>query len=240
MKEFTFHFTKNVMPHLSAPELADWFRTVFAANSGLPSGIIFDCDGVLIDSREANIAYYNYLRNYVGLPPLPENMHDFVQAGTVNEVLDVIIPKPLRPLMREAVRKLSYMDEIMPHITYFPGLHGVLDLCKAAGIPMGIDTNRLNGMEIILDNCRLHGYFDPIVLVDSVPHPKPAPDGALFIAEKWGLEPASLLFIGDSASDRGAAQSAGIPFLSFQNQSLAKQSVAEYAILQEALQSLGL
>ena len=240
MKEFTFHFTKNVMPHLSAYELADWFRTVYAANSGLPSGIIFDCDGVLIDSREANIAYYNYLRNYVGLPPLPENMHDFVQAGTVNEVLDVIIPQPLRPLMREAVRKLSYMNEIMPHITHFPGLHGVLDLCKAAGIPMGIDTNRMNGMDIILDNCRLHGYFAPIVLVDSVPHPKPAPDGAFFIAEKWGLEPASLLFIGDSASDRGAAQSAGIPFLSFQNQSLAKQSIAEYSVLQEALQSLGL
>jgi len=167
-------------------------------------------------------------------------MHDFVQAGTVNEVLDVIIPQPLRPLMREAVRKLSYMNEIMPHITHFPGLHGVLDLCKAAGIPMGIDTNRMNGMDIILDNCRLHGYFDPIVLVDSVPHPKPAPDGAFFIAEKWGLEPASLLFIGDSASDRGAAQSAGIPFLSFQNQSLAKQSIAEYSVLQEALQSLGL
>ena len=152
MKEFTFHFTKKVMPHLSAKELADWFKSVYASNRGLPSGIIFDCDGVLIDSRDANIAYYNYLRNYVGLPPLPENMHDFVQAGTVNEVLDVIIPKPLRPLMRDAVRKLSYRDEIMPHITHFPGLHAVLDLCKAAGIPMGIDTNRRDGMDIIFNN----------------------------------------------------------------------------------------
>ena len=184
MKEFTFHFTKKVMPHLSAQELADWFRSVYAANNGLPSGIIFDCDGVLIDSREANIAYYNYLRNYVGLPPLPENMHDFVQAGTVNEVLNVIIPQPLRFLMRDAVRKLSYMDEIMPHITHFPDLHSVLDLCKAAGIPMGIDTNRRDGMDIIMDNCRLHGYFDPVVLVDTVPQPKPAPDGVYLIAEK--------------------------------------------------------
>ena len=240
MKEFTFHFTKKVMPHLSAQELADWFRSVYAANNGLPSGIIFDCDGVLIDSREANIAYYNYLRNYVGLPPLPENMHDFVQAGTVNEVLNVIIPQPLRFLMRDAVRKLSYMDEIMPHITHFPDLHSVLDLCKAAGIPMGIDTNRRDGMDIIMDNCRLHGYFDPVVLVDTVPQPKPAPDGVYLIAEKWGLEPSSLLFIGDSASDSGAAKSAGVPFLSFQNQSLAKHCIAEYSVLCEALQSLGL
>lgn len=228
------------MPHLSASQLADWFRTTYAPFGGRPSGIIFDCDGVLIDSRDANIAYYDYLRRYVGLPPLPKEQHDFVQAGTVNEVLDVIIPRALRPLMREAVRKVSYLHDIMPHITHYPGLHGVLDLCKSAGIPMGIDTNRTDGMEILMDNCRLHGYFDPIVLADSVPHAKPAPDGALFIARSWGLEPASLLFIGDSSSDRGAAGSAGIPFLSFRTEGLSEQSVADFANLRETLQSLGL
>ena len=73
-----------------------------------------------------------------------------------------------------------------------------------------------------------------------MPQPKPAPDGVYLIAEKWGLEPSSLLFIGDSASDRGAAQSAGVPFLSFQNQSLAKHCIADYSVLRDALQSLGL
>ena len=73
-----------------------------------------------------------------------------------------------------------------------------------------------------------------------VPQPKPAPDGVYLIAEKWGLEPSSLLFIGDSASDSGAAKSAGVPFLSFQNQSLAKHCIAGYSVLREALQSLGL
>lgn len=180
------------MSYLSASQLAEWFSSQYSAFGGRPSGVIFDCDGVLIDSREANIAYYDYLRSYVGLPPLPKEQHDFVQAGTVNEVLDVIIPRALRPLMREAVRKVSYLNDIMPRITHYPNLHGVLDLCKGAGIPMGIDTNRTDGMDILMDNCRLHGYFDPIVLADSVPHPKPAPDGALFIARSWGLEPASL------------------------------------------------
>ena len=228
------------MSHLSAPQLAEWFSSVYAAHNGRPSGVIFDCDGVLIDSREANIAYYDYLRRYVGLPPLPKEQHDFVQAGTVNEVLDVIIPRALRPLMREAVRKVSYLHDIMPRITHYPGLHGVLDLCKAAGIPMGIDTNRIDGMDILMDNCRLHGYFDPVVLADSVPHAKPAPDGAFFIARSWGLEPSSLLFIGDSSSDRGAAEKAGIPFLSFRTKGLAEQSVEDFATLREALESLGL
>ena len=225
------------MAHLSSRALADWLSQTYG---GRPEGIIFDCDGVLIDSREANIQYYNYLRSYLGLPPLAKELEDFVQAGTVKEVLDVIIPAALRPLIRDAVRKVSYVNDIMPRITHYPGLHGVLDLCKEAGIPMGIDTNRRDGMNIIMDNCRLHGYFDPVVLVDTVPQPKPAPDGVFLIAEKWGLEPSSLLFIGDSASDSGAAKSAGVPFLSFQNQSLAKHCIAGYSVLREALQSLGL
>jgi len=230
----------NALSHLSAPELASWFSSLYATNGGLPSGIIFDCDGVLIDSREANIAYYNYLRQYIGLPPLPESQHDFVQAGTVKEVLDVIIPMPLRPLIRDAVRKVSYVNDIMPRITHYPGLHGVLDFCKKANIRMGIDTNRIDGMDILLENCRLHGYFSPIILANSVPAPKPAPDGALTIAREWGLEPASLLFIGDSSSDRGAAEKAGIPFLSFQTKGLAEHSVENFATLREALQSFAL
>ena len=40
------------MSHLSSSELAGWLSELFGS---LPYGIIFDCDGVVIDSREANI-----------------------------------------------------------------------------------------------------------------------------------------------------------------------------------------
>ena len=71
-------------------------------------------------------------------------------------------------------------------------------------------TNRIDGMDILLENCRLHGYFSPIILANSVPAPKPAPDGALTIAREWGLEPASLLFIGDSSSDLAIIKASGL------------------------------
>ena len=41
---------------LSATELSPW---LLSSCGGRPSGIIFDCDGVVIDSRDANISYYN-------------------------------------------------------------------------------------------------------------------------------------------------------------------------------------
>ena len=220
------------MPHLCAPELAGW---ILEQCNGLPSGIIFDCDGVVIDSREANITYYNYLRAYLGLPNLTREQEDFVQAATVRQAMDAIFPKPLQPLLRDAARRISYVRDIMPHIACYPGLHEVLDFCRGKGLRLAMNTNRTDGMDMLLDNHRLRGYFDPIVLASDVSRPKPDPEGALLILRQWQFRPEQVLFIGDSASDKGAAEGASISFLSFQTEGLTKQSVSDFSVLLQAL-----
>ena len=220
------------MSHLSASELATWFSERF---HGLPQGVIFDCDGVVIDSREANIEYYNYLRGYLGLPRLTREQEDFVQAATVHQAMDAIFPRPLQPLLRDAAKRISYVRDIMPHIGCYPGLHAVLDFCRDAGVRLAMNTNRTDGMDLLLDNCRLQGYFNPIVLASHVSRPKPAPEGALLILRQWNLPPEQVLFIGDSSSDKGAAEGALISFLSFQTDGLAPQSVSDFNTLLEAL-----
>ena len=223
------------MSHMDAAALAAWFQALYG---GPPRGIIFDCDGVVIDSREANIAYYNYLRKFLGLPSLSPGQEDFVQAATVSQALDAIIPTALRPLLRDAGRQVSYERDILPRIACFPGLHETLELCRLAGLRTGMATNRTDGMEALLRQCDLQGCFDPIVLACDVPRPKPAPDGALFIASCWNEQPSHLLFVGDSPSDKGAAEGAGIPFLAFQTQGLAEHGIASFAALTAALRSL--
>mgnify|MGYP007070160912 CR=1 FL=1 len=94
-------------------QLAAWFSDLYG---GLPAGIIFDCDGVVIDSRESNIAYYNYLRTFIGLPTLTHEQEDFVQAATVSQALGAIIPAPLHPMLRDASRQISYERDILPQI----------------------------------------------------------------------------------------------------------------------------
>ncbi len=225
------------MPHLSAAELSSWLSDAF---HGLPYGIIFDCDGVVIDSREANIAYYNYLREYLGLPKLTREQEDFVQAATVHQALDAIFPRPLQPLLRDASRRISYTRDIMPHIGCYPGLHDVLDFCRTCGLRLAMNTNRTDGMDQILESCRLHGYFDPIVLACDVSRPKPDPEGALLILRRWRCRPEQVLFIGDSASDKGAAEGASITFLSFQTEGLAAQSVSDFSVLLQALKMCNL
>lgn len=220
---------------LSADELSSWLTS---ACGGRPSGIIFDCDGVVIDSRDANINYYNYLRNYVGLPALTKEQEDFVQAATYPQAIDKFFPKPLQPLLREATRKFSYEKEILPYIRTYPGLHDLLAWCAGNGIRTAMDTNRHDGMDILLESCRLQGCFDPLVLASHVRHPKPSPDGAMLILGTWKLPAENLLFIGDSTSDKGAAEGAGIPFLAYRNAGLSDHSFNDFPVLLEALKSL--
>lgn len=66
------------MMQSSVTTLASLLERTFPA--GL-SGLIFDCDGVMVDSRDVNIGYYNLLLREVGKPPItPE------QAGICADV----------------------------------------------------------------------------------------------------------------------------------------------------------
>ena len=173
-------------------------------------------------------------------PFITREQEDFVQAATVHQAMDAMFPRPLQPLLRDAARRISYVRDIMPRITCYPGLHDVLDFCRERGVRLAMNTNRTDGMDMLLDNCRLHGYFDPIVLASHVARPKPAPDGALLIMKTWNIPAARLLFIGDSTSDKGAAEGAGIPFLAFQTEGLSPVSTKDFPTLLQALKSLPL
>ena len=49
------------------------------------SAVIFDCDGVMFDSRQANINYYNHILAHFGLPPMPDEEVSFVHMNTADE-----------------------------------------------------------------------------------------------------------------------------------------------------------
>lgn len=215
------HHEKNM---LSAVDLAAWFRKVY---NGSPAGLIFDCDGVLVDSCAGNTRYYNLLRKALGLPPIsPEQVH-YVQMSTAEQALDAIIPVPLRPALRDAARSISYSRDILPFMKTFDGLRDLLDACRQRGLHLGVHTNRLNGMDDLLHMCDLEGIFDPVVTAAAGPA-KPHPHGTQLIVSQWNLPPESLLFVGDSTTDRDAAGGADVPFLAFRNPDLVPQGSCYY------------
>ncbi len=195
--------------------LTEYFYEHF---KGLPKGIIFDCDGVLIDSVEANMSFYNRLRLGLGLPELNEEQRDYCQMSTVNQAFDHIVPKALHSQISVVMKDISYVRDIEPLIDISENLLPFLKKFNTHCL-MGVHTNRMNKIDDMLTRLGMGDIFDPIVTVERA-EAKPSPDGTFQILKEWKLDPTQVLFIGDSKADKEAAYAAGVHFLSYRNPKL--------------------
>lgn len=201
-------------------------------------GLVFDIDGVLFDSRASNMAYYNTIRKAVDLPVLSQEEEDFCHMASVQEALDAIIPRNLRPAAYEACHNINYMKEILPMLRLEPDLTALLSRLKGIGFPCAIFTNRSTSVLELLRHFDLDGFFSPLKTA-ATGRPKPYPDGLLEILDEWGLEPEQIAFLGDSRVDQLAAEAAGVPFWAYRNPDLkANLHVSSFAKLSQVISPL--
>ena len=71
------------------------------------TGIIFDCDGVMIDSRAANAIFYNKVLAALGLPPLTPEQDAYTFMATARQALEYIVPPEMHQRMYEVVRTVQ-------------------------------------------------------------------------------------------------------------------------------------
>ena len=204
--------------------------------SGRIAGVVFDCDGVLLDSRIANMAYYNHIREIGGIGPMSPEEEEYAHMHSVRETLSRIFPPEMHARLRELAQAVDYERDILPMVRPEPGLHACLNTLRDGGLRLAIFTNRGSGMGTVLDSFKLRPYFDPVMTVAEV-KAKPAPDGLLRIAASWKRLPADLVFVGDSLLDAMAAEAAEVCFFAYRNPRLQAQGhVDSFAELEQLLQ----
>lgn len=189
--------------------------------SGL-RGLVFDCDGVLFDSRDVNRHYYNHILAVLDLAPMTAADEDYVFMHTVDASLERIVPAELMALAREAQHHMSYTDFI-DRMVPEPGLMELLEFLDARGVRMAVNTNRKNSMELVLERFGMTRFFHPVMTAAKVVRPKPDPEGLTHIVQAWGLPLAQLAYLGDSAVDQQTTERAGVPFWAYRNRELAAQ-----------------
>ena len=182
-------------------------------------GLVFDCDGVLFDTREVNRYYYNHILVSLGLDPLSKEDEDYAFMHTVDVALAKIIPDHLRPKAKEIQGHMTYSDFIERMIPE-PGLLNLLELLENLGVLMAINTNRKNSMELVLERFDLTRFFYPVMTAAKVSKPKPDPEGLRHIVQEWGLPTEQLVFLGDSDVDQITTARVGVPFWAYKNRSL--------------------
>ncbi len=181
-----------------------------------PKGIIFDCDGVIIDSFDSNTYFYNKLRQAVGLPDMTDAQRMQIHQLTGSQAFNLIIPQALHSAAEQAYKTIDYVRDIVPLIPINEGLHSLLTYCKEQNIHTGIHTNRIVGMQEILEINKLKEFYSIVMTPADLPA-KPDPIGSLTICKNWKIDVSEALFIGDSENDQKTAAAAHIPLIGFKN-----------------------
>ena len=181
--------------------------------------VAFDCDGVLFDTKKANMAYYNHLLNYFGKPSMTAEQFAYAHMHTLDQSLVYLFDDAKLLDRVKAYRKtMKYspflrLMEIEPQLK--PLLKNLRPLYKIA-----IATNRTDTMNRVLSQHGIEKSFDLVVTALDVKRPKPYPDQLNKLLDFFDCKPRQLLYVGDSELDQQAAEAAGVYFVAYQNNSI--------------------
>jgi phosphoglycolate phosphatase len=190
--------------------------------------VIYDCDGVLFDSIEANTKLYNDLCVTVGRDPLKEEEMGYVHTHTVYESIHFLFGKEEK-LEKNALDLLKEVD-LKRYIVYLkmePNLLEALKRVKMKGILRAINTNRTTSMKHIMERFGLWPFFDMVVTALDVQNPKPHPESIEKIIHHFNLNKEEAVFVGDSEVDQQTAKSSGIKFVAYKNKEILSDAYIE-------------
>lgn len=197
--------------------------------------LVFDCDGVLFDSREANREYYNYILNKLGREPLTEEELEFVHIHSMPECLEYLL-KDYPHLLEKAyeiAKEISY-DKFFKYIRPEEGVYDFLSWAKEHYF-IALCTNRTTSTRPLLRFFDLEKYFH--FIRTALEYPKTDPLALLTILEHFKVDPKSTLYIGDSIIDENLCRACSVPLISYKNPNLnAIKTIFSYKELKSLLQ----
>lgn len=182
--------------------------------------VAFDCDGVLFDSKEANIRFYDHILDHFGAPGVSPEQEQFVHMYSAGDSLRYLLGDDSDLLERawEYSRSLDFM-QFNEYLSLEPGLLEALEASHAA-FCTALATNRTVSAHAVLEHFGLLRYFHAIVTAADVARPKPEPDMMNKILRTFSVSPQQVLFIGDSRVDEQFAVNTGVRFAAYKNPDL--------------------
>lgn len=183
--------------------------------------VVFDCDGVLIDSEALCNRVLAKDLTALGWPMTAAEADRMFIGQSFHDMLPVIETRIGRPLGPAWIKSLveRVVAVMAAEVELIPGAPQALDAASALGLPWRIASNsshiemeakfRRNGLAKLVAG-RTHSGYD---IVQSGGRGKPAPDVYLQAAAAEGIDPAACLAIEDSITGIAAAVAAGMDCL---------------------------
>jgi beta-phosphoglucomutase family hydrolase len=175
--------------------------------------VIFDMDGVLVDSGAHHREAWTRLLAELGVAPPPAFWRRTIGRPSV-EAVPLLLGEPVGPAeaRRLANRKHAHYETLaatgMPAV---PGVLAFVDTLRAHGVPVAVATSARRSDTIeLLGPLGLLDRFGAIVTAEDVRRGKPDPEVYLLAAGRLGAPPDGCLVFEDAVVGVQAARSAGM------------------------------
>lgn len=186
-----------------------------------PALVMFDCDGVLVDSERLEAGTLAEALTWLGMdaavaPGIALRLHDRHRGGRLAELLTLVgaetgLPVPDDFEDRYRTLQLARLRTVEP----VPGAREAVAVVATASFPMCVVSGGpMRKMEISLGATGFWDSFAPNVFsCYEIGDHKPEPGIYLHGAERFGVAPESCLAIEDSPNGVAAAAAAGVPVI---------------------------
>jgi beta-phosphoglucomutase len=177
--------------------------------------VIFDLDGVIVDSHPAHKQAWKIFLNSIG-KEVTEQELEFVVEGQKRETILHHFLGELSPqqIKHYGAIKDTLLKDSLPEPKTVKGLDRFMKQIRDSGLPMALASSASHSrVEFVLDRLSLRTSFQTVVTGDDVTQGKPDPAIFRMAAQALGVEARNILVCEDAVNGVEAAKSAGMKCL---------------------------
>lgn len=182
-------------------------------------GVIFDLDGVLVDSAVCHFHAWKAIAEELGVP-FDEKRNDLLRGVSRRESLEILIDGHKTLTEEEITHYLHKKNELYKKLVdnagdeiLLPGVKPFLTRLRMAGIRLAVASSSKNTPALLRQAGLDHHYFDAIADGNDIRNSKPHPEVFLLAARRAGVKPSRCIAVEDAPAGVEAGIRAGMKTL---------------------------
>lgn len=206
-----------------------YHRAATGGDGVILRGVIFDMDGVIVDSEPYSMqALVDILREH-GIDPSEDDLRRSYGRKITEDFVDYFARHGVTADLEAAVarKRARYFTLAAGRLRPLPGALDLIDRIRDKGYRVGLaSSGDRDKVAFSMQALHLDGRFEVVVTGDDIGHSKPHPEVYLTAAGRLGIDPGECLAIEDAPSGVRAAKRAGMRCLAVTN-SVGREALAD-------------
>ncbi|HCP17662.1 MAG TPA: phosphatase [Alphaproteobacteria bacterium] len=200
----------------------------------LPQAVIFDMDGLLIDTEKVSMATFQDTCHSYQAAHLAGQYHQLIGRNQTEQqaIFADILPDHIDIQRFDKDWRDLFLDQLRYHVPLKPHARMLCQWLKSVSLPMAVATSTQTAKaEAFLERAGLYEFMDAVIGGDQVQHGKPAPDLYIKAADAIACPPGHALAFEDTYQGIEAAHAAGIAVVHIPDLMPANDFTRQHAVL---------